>query len=323
MNAAVIKFRILMGLATLGIFILTTAVLVGVVSLYYGISAGVSIITGMVIFVMVLDIIQWLIGPYIINATYRATEVKPEDPQYGWLVGLVSEVAMENRISVPKVYLANAPFPNAFAYGSPLAGKRVAITYPLLRILSPQEIKAVLGHELGHLKHRDVELLMAVGLIPAVMYWLGYSLFWGGMFGGGGERNNNGGNLFIVGIILIALSSIFQFFVLYINRLREAYADVNSAITVPGGAENLQTALAKLSAYMDPRLAEKAKRGASSLTNMLFFTPLEQVDIPEADVHSIVEYWKTQRVPWYADFFSDHPHPAKRIQLLEKLKRGY
>jgi Heat shock protein. Metallo peptidase. MEROPS family M48B len=97
--------------------------------------------------------------------------------------GRCNEVAEANGIKTPKVYIADAPFPNAFAYGSPIAGKRVAITTPLLKILNKDEVKAVLGHELGHLRHRDVEFLMFIGLIPALIYWLGYSLWFSGLWG--------------------------------------------------------------------------------------------------------------------------------------------
>ncbi|WP_236753578.1 zinc metalloprotease HtpX [Acidianus sp. HS-5] len=324
MNLTVLKLRLGMVLTSIGIFLLGFAVVFAVVSYFYGLSFAPAVIIGILSFVIALNIIQWLFGPYMINAMYKAVEVTPNDPKYGWLVNIVDEVAQYNRISPPpKVYIANVPFPNAFAYGSPIAGKRVAITLPLLKILNKDEIKAVLGHELGHLRHRDVELLMAIGLIPALIFWIGYSLMWSGMLGGGGEgRNNNGGMLWLVGIALLAVSYLFQFFLLYLNRMREAYADVNSAQTIPGGAENLQRALAKITLSMDPETVERYRRkNNNNVANMLFFAPPEvQEDIPDNNVNELIEYWKHEKVSWFADFFSDHPHPAKRIQLLEKLK---
>lgn len=323
MNLTVLKLRLGMILTSLGIFLLGFALVFAVISYFYGLSLAPTIIVGILSFLIALNIIQWLFGPYVINAMYRAVEVTPNDPKYGWLIDVVNEVAYYNRISPPpKVYIADVPFPNAFAYGSPIAGRRVAITLPLLKILNKEEIKAVLGHELGHLRHKDVELLMAIGLIPALIFWIGYSLMWSGMLGGeGGGRNNNGGSLWLVGIALLAVSYIFQFFLLYLNRMREAYADVNSAETVPGGAENLQRALAKITLSIDPETLERYRNKQANIANMLFFAPTEvQEDIPENNVDELIEYWKREKVPWYADFFSDHPHPAKRIQLLEKLK---
>jgi len=318
MNMVVAKFKVSMFLAFAGIVLLALALLIALSSYAFGFSVGPSIVAGLLVFVLLINLIQWLIGPYIINAMYRAVEVKPDDPTYGWLVPLVSEVAMENGLSIPKVYVADVPFPNAFAYGSPLAGKRVAITLALLRILNKEEIKAVLGHELGHLRHRDVELLMAVGLLPAVMYWLGYSLMWGSIFSGGNGRQNNSAIIWLIGIGLIALSFVFNLLVLYINRLREAYADINSALTVPGAARNLQMALAKITASMDRRAVERAKQ--SSLMKMLFFaSPEQSLEVSDEDAMTLVNYWRTMKVPWYADFFSDHPHPAKRIKILDRV----
>ncbi|MCY0874160.1 MAG: zinc metalloprotease HtpX [Acidianus infernus] len=322
MNLTVLKLRLGMILTSLGIFLLGFALVFAIISYFYGLSLAPAIIVGILSFLIALNIIQWLFGPYVINAMYRAVEVTPNDPKYGWLIDVVNEVAYYNRISPPpKVYIADVPFPNAFAYGSPIAGRRVAITLPLLKILNKEEIKAVLGHELGHLRHKDVELLMAIGLIPALIFWIGYSLMWSGMLGGGEGRNNNGGSLWLAGIALLAVSYIFQFFLLYLNRMREAYADVNSAETVPGGAENLQRALAKITLSIDPETLERYRNKQANIANMLFFAPTEvQEDIPENNVDELIEYWKREKVPWYADFFSDHPHPAKRIQLLEKLK---
>ncbi len=86
--------------------------------------------------------------------------------------------------------LSQIPLPNAFAYGSPLTGSRVAVTQGLLTHLDEGEVEAVLGHELGHLKHRDVQVMMVVSFLPALFYYIGYSMMLSGMFGGGGDRKN-------------------------------------------------------------------------------------------------------------------------------------
>ncbi|MCG3108900.1 Protease HtpX [Metallosphaera sp. J1] len=317
MNLVSIKLKLGMILLSLAVLVAGFALVYGVLGYLYG-SFTPYIIVGALILVGIINVIQWLVGPYLINAMYRAKEVTPADPQYGWLVNLVDEVALYNKIGTPKVYIADVPFPNAFAYGSPIAGKRVAITLPLLRVLTPDEIKAVLGHELGHLKHKDVELLLAIGLIPAIMYWIGYSLMWSGFLGGGGGQRNGSLYAWAIGIGLLVVSFIFQFFILAINRMREAYADFNSAKTVPGGADNLERALAKITLAVDPRAVERY-RNKNNVMKMLFFTSTTPQEV-YGNVDELINYWKTERVPWYADFFSDHPHPAKRIQMLEKLK---
>ncbi len=323
MNLTVIRLKLSMLMASIGIILLGLAVGLVVANLVFGASFGVSLIMGILSFIVVLNVIQWLFGPYLIQATYHTHEVSPSDPQYSWLYSIVAEAASYNRISMPKVFIADVPFPNAFAYGSPIAGRRIAFTMPILRLLNREELLAVTGHELGHLKHRDVEVMLAVGLIPALIFYLGYWLFWGGMFGEGNGRNNNAGSLFLIGIALVAVSYLFQFLVLFINRMREAYADVNSASTVPGGADNLQMALAKLTLSTDPRALEKYKKknGVNGqVSSMLFFNSPTNEEIPTDDARELVEIWKHTKVSPLADFFMDHPHPAKRIQLLEKMK---
>jgi heat shock protein HtpX len=79
--------------------------------------------------------------------------------------------------------IADIPIPNAFAYSSPIAGSRVAVTKGLLKSLDEEEIEAVVGHELGHLKHRDVQVMMFVSILPAVFYFIGYSMLLSSLFG--------------------------------------------------------------------------------------------------------------------------------------------
>ncbi|BFH72745.1 zinc metalloprotease HtpX [Sulfurisphaera javensis] len=316
----VTKLRISMILSAIAIVLLGFGLIYGILGYFFGFSNAPIIITASLILVTFFTILQWLFGPALIKIFYHLTEVEPTDPQFGWVYNLVQEVAYYNRISMPKVYIANVPFPNAFAFESPIYGKNMAITMPLLRMLTPEEIKAVVGHELGHLKHKDTELLLAVGLIPTLLYWIGYSLWWGGLLGGGGGRNNNSGTMFLVGIALIAFSFVFNLFVLFLNRMREAYADVNSALTVPNGAKNLQTALAKIVLSTDPDIIERYKKKYGQIGSMLLFSGFHvEENIPSYKVQELVEYWKHIKVSPFADLLSDHPHPAKRIQLLEKL----
>ncbi|GAB6945207.1 zinc metalloprotease HtpX [Vulcanisaeta sp. JCM 14467] len=319
MNKALLVFRLKMALAIIAILLLGAAFTYGIMWwLTRGSISGVALVTSLVVMAFVLTLFQWLFSPFLINAMYRAHEIKPDDPTYGWVYEMVADVARANGFKdVPKVYVADVPFPNAFAYGSPIAGKRVAITLPLLRILKPSELKAVLGHEIGHLRHRDVEVLMAVGLLPTVIYWLGWSLWWGGWWGGWSEgRNNGGGLLLLIGLVLIAVSFLFNLFVLYINRLREAYADINGALTVENGARNLQRALAKITLYMDPNIVKRTTNGT---LRMLFFAPPVSTEYLESNVDDLIEYWRHYKPSIWEELFMTHPHPAKRIQMLDRL----
>lgn len=308
-----LKLRIASIFAGIAIAAIFTLIIMGIIYYFYGTVASVSIIAVILTFVLFMDIIQFLLGPYLVGRAFRTREIGPEDQEYQWILDDVNEVCLSSGQKVPKVYIANVPFPNAFAYGSPVAGRRLAITQGLITHLDREEIKAVIAHEIGHLKHHDVALLMAIGIIPTVVFYLGYML----LFSGGGNRNQGGYNL-LIAIGLIAVSFIFSVMILGVNRMRESYADMNSE-SIQGGPENLQMALAKIVSHSGVYGRKKAGQGNSSFTNMLLFSSPGHGE--NRDYESLLMEWKTKRVSRLASFFSDHPHPARRIQDLEKLRQ--
>jgi len=94
-----VKLRLTMAGVAIVIVGLGLALALGVLTLLYGPTMlTVYTITGILIFILFINILQWLFGPYIINAMYHAREVSPDDPRYGWLVDIVNEVAEANGI---------------------------------------------------------------------------------------------------------------------------------------------------------------------------------------------------------------------------------
>ncbi|PYB68191.1 zinc metalloprotease HtpX [Thermoplasma sp. Kam2015] len=314
---SLMSIRIKLGSLAVGvaIFAIGFGIIYGIMY-YIGFNIGVlALLIILAPIFIIMDILQWLFGPYMIGAVYRTHRITPDEPEYTMLNSIVSEVAKSNKIKTPDIYIAEVDIPNAFAYGSPIAGRRIAVTRGLLRILDPEEIKAVIGHEMGHLRHRDVEMLLAVGLIPTLIFYFGYTL----LFSDG--RGRNAGGILLLAIVAIVASFLFRFLILAFNRMRESYADINSALTVDGGADKLQTALAKIvsaTGHTGYSFRRRRKNTSSNLTEMLFFS---NPDVSEAgDYRKLVEEWKTAKVSLFSDFFSDHPHPAKRIQRLERMK---
>lgn len=304
------KLRLASVLAGIAIAAIFTLIILGVLNYFYGNVASIGLISIILVFVLIMDIVQFLIGPYIIGRAFRTSEIQSGNMQYQWILDDVNEVCVGSNQKVPRVYIANVPFPNAFAYGSPVAGRRLAVTKGLLDHLDRDEVKAVVAHEIGHLKHHDVALLMAIGIIPTVVFYLGYMLLFSG-----GNRNQGGYNI-LIAIALMAVSFLFSIMILGVNRMRESYADMNST-SVQGGPENLQTALAKIVSFSGAPRRRGAQNG-SSFTNMLLFSnPNHGANM---DHEALLREWKTARVPRLASLFSDHPHPAKRIQDLEKIK---
>ncbi|HKJ96294.1 MAG TPA: zinc metalloprotease HtpX [Thermoplasmataceae archaeon] len=315
------KLRIATILVGILIALLAAFIVLGVATYFFNIASLFSTLTFILAFVLVLDIVQWLLGPYIIGMTFRTKKVDPNDTQLFWLQDMIERVSAANNVRTPTLYISEIAMPNAFAYSSPVAGRRIAVTRGALNILDRDELEAVVGHEVGHLKHRDVELLMAIGLIPTILFYLGYMLMFSGMM-----EDRNGGIFVIFAILLIIVSFIFNLMILGINRMRESYADINAAKTVPGGAGKLQTALAKIvisSSRSYRKRAGRAVRPTDSnfFANMLLFSGFSEAEL--MDPEQLVNQWKTTKLSRFAGMFSDHPHPAKRIQLLEKYKNQF
>ncbi|MGD8505268.1 MAG: zinc metalloprotease HtpX [Candidatus Bathyarchaeota archaeon] len=309
----------------------TLAIIIGLSTLFFTVILwliGVNLIV-LPLFVVVFNIVQWLIAPYLIDAMYRAKEVsRSENPQ---LYATVERLTQKSNLKMPKVMIANIPIPNAFAYGSPIAGSRVAVTSELLKTLEEEEVEAVIGHELGHLKHRDVQVMMFVSILPAIFYFIYISLFWSSMFGRG--RDDRGGN---AAAVLIAMGSLLAYliltvFSLYLSRLREYYADRHSASIVEEGPRKLSEGLAKIVNHTGRMKRRRKNVGSFSSFKALF---ISDPDRAEADALSITQaraFTADQKLvervlrkevtslDRLAELFSSHPNIVKRLKALQRL----
>lgn len=266
-------------------------------------------------FLFVFWLFQWLIGPYVVGR--NTTEVMPGDPYYGWLYEMVSQLAYAAGMKKPpRVFVADEPFPNAFAYGNYITGKRIAITLPLINIATPEELRAVIAHELGHIKHNDVEIGLALGLIPTAIGYVSWMLINTGWLllglAASEEEFITAIVSLTVGGFLYAVTILLQIFVLWFNRLRESYADYHAYQLLGPSSSHLATALAKIVIYMQ-RVRVDPFMGIVVTANT--------VKIDTNEPYKLVREWLTVKTSFLMDFFSTHPHPAKRVQMLEKLLR--
>ena len=280
----------------------------------------------LIIFVVLFNFVQWLFAPYLLGALYHIKEVpRSEDPK---LYGMVERLSQKSGIKMPKVMIAQIPLPNAFAYGSPITGSRVAVTTGLLKTLESEEVEAVIGHELGHLKHRDVQVMMFISVLPALFYWIGYITFLSSAFG---RRERDSGAAAIIGIVSMFLYWVLTMFTLYLSRLREYYADRHSAMVVEEGPRKLSEGLAKI-VYSSGRM-KKIRRDTSNFNSFkaLF---ISDPDRAESDMISIahvgaraadqklVEEVLKRKVTSFdkaMELFSTHPNIVKRLKALQEL----
>lgn len=264
----------------------------------FGLMVTSTLFMAVLIFVMAFSFIPWLLAPMIINISYRCKH----DPE---LQEIVNNIAKKAGLKPPKAMLAEMAVPNAFAYSSPIMGRYVAVTTGLLRIMSSKnELEAVIGHELGHHRHRDNAVIMLFGLIPTIIYFLGRFLLFQGLMsryidGGEGRRTTGGSALtfVMVGLALIVISIIFQLAVLALSRLREYFADAHGAkVTSPYSMIN---ALRSLDRFYRSTGAKKLI--ANSKLKPLFIYALAE---PFINLEELL---------------ATHPPIYKRIQFLESL----
>jgi len=171
--------------------------------------------------------LQYLISPALVSWTMRVKWVTDvEEPQ---LYRMVSELSQKAGLPMPRVGIAEISLPNAFAFGRSQKDGRICVTRGILSILNQDELRAVVGHEMSHIKHRDMAIITLLSAIPMILYWVAWSFMWGGSFGGSRDRNNGGGSYGVmIGIAAFVLYFITNLLVLYGSRIREYYADKGS-----------------------------------------------------------------------------------------------
>ena len=233
------------------------------------------------------------------------TRIVAED-EYPELHRMIERLATTAGLPKPKVGVMPSPVPNAFATGRSPRNAVVAVTDSIMRILTPEELEAVLAHEMAHVKNRDMLTLTMASFISMLAFLIMRNWFFMGLFGGGGGsgRDNNAGALIVIYIVSILVWVVSTLLTRALSRYREFAADRGSA-DLTGNPRALISALKKISGRMDYVPAEKKREveGANA-----FFI------IPALSGNTLME------------LFSTHPPLEKRVAALEDLerqRRGY
>lgn len=319
-----------MGLLKLRLTILGTATfLIGLTTLFFTVILtllGTFNIFLMIGLVVGFNLLQWYFAPGMIERMYKAKEISESGNP--WLHSVVSRISTSTKIDKPKVMFADIPIPNAFAYGSPRGGNRIAVTKGLLDILEDEEVEAVIGHELGHLKHRDVQVMMFASVLPSIFYSIGFSFMLSSFFGGRG-RNSGGG--IIIGMGAMVAYFILSLVVMGLSRLREYYADQHAIQHVPDGARKLSEALAKIVTYSEKARMNRGRKGqvsSAGFKTLLFSDPdsshkdvaaLDRSGLKLSD-RQLVHKLATREMGFrdkILELFTTHPNIVKRLKALD------
>ena len=217
------------------------------------------------ILAMGMNFFSYWFSDKMVLRMYNAQEVEPA--QAPELHQIVEDLAREAGVPKPRVYIIPTESPNAFATGRNPEHAVVAVTQGILRLLTPMELKGVLGHEMGHVQHRDILIQTVAATLAGAIMIVANMAQWGAMSGAGSSREGEeGGGMGNLGLLVMAIMAPFAAMLIQmaISRSREYLADEAGA-RFTHNPESLASALEKL-AYG----VQAAPMQASPATEPLF-----------------------------------------------------
>jgi heat shock protein HtpX len=232
----------------------------------------------------------------IVLSMYKAKEIPSgERPD---LHAMVDELARNAGIPKPRLYMVDLPVPNAFATGRNEKHAAVAVTQGILSILDANELRAVLAHELSHVKNRDILISSVAATLAGAISYLAQMVYFTGALGGRSNGDSRGGGNALGAIAILILTPVIATLLhLAVSRSREYMADETGA-RISGDPRSLASALRKLH--------------RSSLARPLAGEPKY-----EATAHLfIVNPFKSSLI---MSLFSTHPPVDERIRRLEEI----
>ena len=279
---------------------------------------------------------QYLIGPAVVKMSTHLQYLQPG--QNPWLESTVKELADKNNQPMPRLAIVPDNTPNAFVFGRTANTATLAVHEGLLKNLNQNEIKGVVAHELGHLKHKDYIVMTVIAALPLIAYLIARGTWETAWISGRSSRQRNEGNiraaLLVIGILSYVVYIISLLAVMRLSRLREHYADAYSAY-VTNSPSSLESALAKITYGLS--LSPKAPSGVRAfyigdpaMAKQEIAEIMEKKDeydlnkdgvLDERELEVAMEKeakstWKTVN-----RWFSTHPPTFRRIMLLREIEQ--
>lgn len=245
------------------------------------------------IFAGIMNFVAYWFSDKFALAVAGAKEIdESQDPH---LYSMVREVANLANMPMPRVYIIPSESPNAFATGRNPKNAAVAVTTGIRRLLTDRELRGVLGHEMGHVKNRDILTSSIVATIAGAIQMIAQVIMFSSLFGG---RDNRNPLLMLVAVLIAPIAaSLIQ---LGISRTREFAADHTGA-EITHDPEALASAL------------EKLQRGVQ-------YAPMEPT--PTQEAVSALYIVKPFAGEGLANLFSTHPPIEERVRRLRNMAVG-
>lgn len=273
----------------------TTILLAGMTALFMGVGFLIGGEGGMMIALVVaagMNVFAYWNADKMVLSMQGATEIsETRAPQ---LYTITRDLAANGGLPMPKLYVIESEQPNAFATGRNPANSAVAVTTGLLRHLTPDEVGAVIAHELAHIKNRDtLTMTVTATLAGAISMLAQFGLFFGG-------RNNDSPVGAIGTIAMVILAPIAAMLVqMAVSRTREYEADKDGA-AICGDPMALASALEKISS-VGQRTVNMAAERAPAMAHMYISNPLSGARMD--------------------NLFATHPDVGNRIAALTEMAR--
>ena len=259
---------------------------------------------------LVIILISMLFGGKLSLTGTSAVEVMgdTDNADHKQLYNIVEEMKIASGLSfMPKVYVLPVKYMNAFAAGWHEKNSIIAITQPLLALLTREELQAVIAHELSHIKHQDTRVMTLVSIMAGLLVMVIDVMFRSVLYGNTRQRNRrtDASGLVVIVIVLLRVLIPFltAFMAMYISRRRELLADAG-CVALTRNKQALANALIKLhQAHKDPKMKEA-----------YYDTPNEQVRsfayIYEPKHQGVKRFLNVN------EWFSTHPSLQERLKAL-------
>jgi heat shock protein HtpX len=240
---------------------------------------------------ILINLVAYYFSDTLILKSARAVELTPEKAPE--LFQMVEKLAAQEKLPMPKVYFIDDQAMNAFATGRSPTKSAVAVTRGLVEKLSPEEVNAVVAHEMTHIKNRDTFLMTAVAVLAGLISILADTVWRSRVMGQVQDRDQSG-VLAAIGMIFLVFAPLAAMLIqLAISRKREFIADNGGAVSL-GSAEPLMSALDKIS--RDRRPLPKAN---AATAHLYFSSPSKATGFVEK-------------------IFSTHPPVEERLAVLKQ-----
>lgn len=249
------------------------ALLTGIMVAVGGSFGGTSGATVMLLISLGMNLFSyWFSAPMVLRA-YGAQEVTREEAPE--LYGMVEQLAANAHLPMPKLCIINSDVPNAFATGRNPSHAAVAVTTGIMRVLDYNELSGVLGHELTHVKNRDILISTIAAAMAGVISWIANIAQWAAIFGVGRSDDDEDGGGLLGSLVTIIIAPIAAFLIqMAISRSREYAADKGGG-EICGNPEYLASALAKIDYYA--KHAQPLPDATPATAHMFIVNPLEGV----------------------------------------------